>query len=237
MKQLKVNLTLLFIFIFHVILMAQAPTSDEAISLVITQKKASDHKDAMPFTIAPGSRPKLFPGHYTSYYNTECIVVCSLLQGREVVQVVLLLYKSKEGYWKNGCWYYDNIYRLKVKDFNKDSVLELILETKLNAGNRAFGNYKIISLINQNTDIWYENSSILGYDPTSLKNALKGKEITKDIKITFNDTLNNAPSIIKERIILGKFNSYSDSTGVKLDFETKFQEYKFVENKYYPKLR
>jgi hypothetical protein len=164
-------------------------------------------------------------------------VVCSLLQGREVVQVVLLLYKNKEGYWKNGCWYYDNIYRLKVKDFNKDSILELILETKLNAGNRAYGNYKIISLINQNTNIWYENNSILGYEPTLLKNALKGKEITKDIKITFNDTLNSSPSIIKERIIIGKFNSYSDSTGVKLDFETKFQEYKFVENKYYPKLR
>ncbi len=235
MKQIKVKLTLLLIFTFHVILMAQVPTNDEAISLVITQKKASDTKDAMPFTVAPGSRPKLFPGHYTSYYNTECIVVCSLLQGREIVQVVLLLYKSKEGYWKNGCWYYDNIYRLKVKDFNKDSILELILETKLYAGNRAYGNYKIISLLNQNTNTWYESSSILGYDPTSLKNALKGKEITKDIKITFNDSLYNAPSILKERTILGKFNSYSDSAGVKLDFETKYQEYKFVENKYYPK--
>ncbi len=236
MRQFKSLYILLFLFTFQIIAMAQTPSIDEAISLVITQKKASDSKDAPPFTIAPGSKPKIYPGHYTSYFNNECIVVCSLLQGRDIIQVVLLLYKNKDGFWINGCWYYDNIYRLKVKDFNKDELHELILETKISAGNRTYSNYKVISLLNQNTTIWYENNMVLGIDQSALKNAPKGKEITKDIKVTFIDTIKNSPCIINERTILGKFNSYNDSTGVKLDFTTNYQEYKFVENKYIPKL-
>jgi hypothetical protein len=236
MKRHLIIFTLLFIFFDKEFSYAQVPSNDEAIALVITQKKASDSKNAPPFTLAPGSKPKFYPGHYTSYFNSECIVVCSLLQGRDIVQVVLLLFKNKEGFWINGCWYYDNIYRVKAKDFNKDSILELIVETKINAGNRAYGNYKVISLLNQNTTIWYENNTVLGIDQSALKNAPKGKEITKDIKVTFIDTIINMPCIIKERTILGKFNSDNDSTGVKLDFITNYQEYKFVENKYIPKL-
>ena len=41
----------------------------------------------------PPTKPKLYHGHYTSYFNNECIVVCSLLQGRDIIQVVLLLFK------------------------------------------------------------------------------------------------------------------------------------------------
>jgi hypothetical protein len=236
MRQFVLIKILLFILIFQSSVLAQTPSLDEAISLVITQKKASDLKNALPFTIAPGSKPKFYPGHYTSIFNRECIVVCSLLQGRDITQIVLLLFKNKDGFWINGCWYYDNIYRLKVKDFNKDSILELILETKINSGNRAYGNYKVISLLNQKTSIWYENNTVLGIDQSAVKNAFKGNEITKDIKVTFVDSILNRPCVIKERTILGKFNSYNDSTGVKLDFTTNYQEYKFVENKYIPKL-
>ncbi len=236
MRQFRLIMLLLFILTFQVNALAQTPSIDEATSLVITQKKATDSKDAPPFTLAPGSKPKFYPGHYTSYFNQECIVVCSLLQGREIIQVVLLLFKNKDGFWINGCWYYDNIYRLKVKDFNKDSILELILETKISSGSRSYGNYKVISLLNQNTTIWYENNTVLGIDQSALKNAPIGKEITKDIKVTFIDTIMNGPCIINERTILGKFNSYNDSTKVKLDFTTNYQEYKFVENKYIPKL-
>lgn len=236
MRQFVLIKILLFILTFQSSVLAQTPSLDEAISLVITQKKASDLKNALPFTIAPGSKPKFYPGHYTSIYNRECIVVCSLLQGRDITQIVLLLFKNKDGFWINGCWYYDNIYRLKVKDFNKDSILELILETKINSGNRAYGNYKVISLLNQKTSIWYENNTVLGIDQSAVKNAFKGNEITKDIKVTFVDSILNRPCVIKERTILGKFNSYNDSTGVKLDFTTNYQEYKFVENKYIPKL-
>ena len=236
MRQFVLIKILLFTLIFPSNVIAQTPSLDEAISLVITQKKASDLKNALPFTIAPGSKPKFYPGHYTSIYNRECIVVCSLLQGRDITQIVLLLFKNKDGFWINGCWYYDNIYRLKVKDFNKDSILELILETKINTGNRAYGNYKVISLLNQKTSIWYENNTVLGIDQSAVKNAFKGNEITKDIKVTFVDSILNRPCVIKERTILGKFNSYNDSTGVKLDFTTNYQEYKFVENKYIPKL-
>jgi hypothetical protein len=236
MRQFVLIKILLFTLIFQSNVIAQTPSLDEAISLVITQKKASDLKNALPFTIAPGSKPKFYPGHYTSIYNRECIVVCSLLQGRDITQIVLLLFKNKDGFWINGCWYYDNIYRLKVKDFNKDSILELILETKINSGNRAYGNYKVISLLNQKTSIWYENNTVLGIDQSAVKNAFKGNEITKDIKVTFVDSILNRPCVIKERTILGKFNSYNDSTGVKLDFTTNYQEYKFVENKYIPKL-
>jgi hypothetical protein len=236
MRQFVLIKILLFTLIFPSNVIAQTPSLDEAISLVITQKKASDLKNALPFTIAPGSKPKFYPGHYTSIYNRECIVVCSLLQGRDITQIVLLLFKNKDGFWINGCWYYDNIYRLKVKDFNKDSILELILETKINSGNRAYGNYKVISLLNQKTSIWYENNTVLGIDQSAVKNAFKGNEITKDIKVTFVDSILNRPCVIKERTILGKFNSYNDSTGVKLDFTTNYQEYKFVENKYIPKL-
>jgi len=236
MRQFVLIKILLFTLIFQSNVLAQTPSLDEAISLVITQKKASDLKNALPFTIAPGSKPKFYPGHYTSIFNRECIVVCSLLQGRDITQIVLLLFKNKDGFWINGCWYYDNIYRLKVKDFNKDSILELILETKINSGNRAYGNYKVISLLNQKTSIWYENNTVLGIDQSAVKNAFKGNEITKDIKVTFVDSILNRPCVIKERTILGKFNSYNDSTGVKLDFTTNYQEYKFVENKYIPKL-
>jgi hypothetical protein len=236
MRQFVLIKILLFTLIFQSNVIAQTPSLDEAISLVITQKKASDLKNALPFTIAPGSKPKFYPGHYTSIYNRECIVVCSLLQGRDITQIVLLLFKNKDGFWINGCWYYDNIYRLKVKDFNKDSILELILETKINSGNRAYGNYKVISLLNQKTSIWYENNTVLGIDQSAVKNAFKGNEITKDIKVTFVDSILNRPCVIKERTILGKFNSYNDSTGVKLDFTTNYQEYKFVENMYIPKL-
>lgn len=236
MRQFVLIKILLLILTFQSSVLAQTPSLDEAISLVITQKKASDLKNALPFTIAPGSKPKFYPGHYTSIYNRECIVVCSLLQGRDITQIVLLLFKNKDGFWINGCWYYDNIYRLKVKDFNKDSILELILETKINTGNRAYGNYKVISLLNQKTSIWYENNTVLGIDQSAVKNAFKGNEITKDIKVTFVDSILNRPCVIKERTILGKFNSYNDSTGVKLDFTTNYQEYKFVENKYIPKL-
>jgi hypothetical protein len=236
MKWHLITFTLLFIIFDKEYSYAQVPSNDEAIALVITQKKASDSKDALPFTLAPGSKPKLYSGHYTSNFNNECIVVCSLLQGRDIIQVVLLLFKNKEGYWINGCWYYDNIYRLKVKDFNKDDVQELILETKISAGNRTYSNYKIISLLNLNTTVWYENNVVLGFDPSSLKNAPTGKEITKDIKVTIIDSIPNKPCLLKERIILGKFNHYNDSIGVKLDYETHYQSYHLVENKYIPKI-
>jgi hypothetical protein len=110
MRQFVLIKILLFILVFQSNVLAQTPSLDEAISLVITQKKASDLKNALPFTIAPGSKPKFYPGHYTSIYNRECIVVCSLLQGRDITQIVLLLFKNKDGFWINGCWYYDNIY-------------------------------------------------------------------------------------------------------------------------------
>lgn len=227
---------LFFAMIGHFIVNAQVPGEEEAIGLVITQKKASDSKDAFPFTLAPGSKPKLLPGHYTNHFNNECLVICSFLQGREFVQVVLLLYQSNDGHWKNGCWYYDNIYRLKVKDLNKDAILELILETKINSGNRVYGNYKIISLLNQNTTIWYENSSILGVDQNSIRNTPKGKEITKDVKVTLIDSIQNLPVIIKERTTIARFNNYTDSAGVKFDYDTKVKEYRFVAEKYIPKL-
>jgi hypothetical protein len=234
MKQYIFIFLLLFLFIIQTKSIAQLPSNNEVIALMITQKKASDLKNALPFTSAPGSTPKLYPGNYTSLYNHECLAVCSFLQGRDIIQVVLLLYKNKEGFWMNGCWYYDNIYRLKVKDFNKDDILELILETRLSAGNRTFGNYKVISLLNQNTTIWYENNTILGIDQGAVKNSQQGKEISRDIKVTLIDTIQNKPCVIKERTILGKFNSYTVSEGVKLDFETNYQEYRFAEHKYVP---
>jgi hypothetical protein len=234
MRQFILLYILLFIVNFRNDALAQKPSNNEAISLIITQKKASDPIDALPFTIAPGSNLKFYSGHYTSLHNEECIVVGSLLQGHEIIQVVLLLYKNKEGFWINGCWYYDNIYRLKVKDFNKDSILELILETKISAGNRSFGNYKIISLLNQNNTIWYENNSFSGIEEGTAKFATKGKEITKDIKASFIDTVITAPSLIQVRTISGKFNSYSDSIGVKLDYETHYESFKFFQQKYIP---
>lgn len=236
MKRFITLQLLLFSLTCQKIALAQKPSEDEAIALVITQKKASDSKDALPFTLAPGSKPKLYPGHYTSYFNHECIVVCSLLQGRDIIQVVLLLFRNNAGFWVNGCWYYDNIYRLKVKDFNKDSINELILETKINSGSRSYGSYKVISLLNQNTAIWYENNTVLGIDPGTCKTAAKGKEITRDIKVTLLDTILNAPIVIKERTILGKFNHFNDSTGVKLDYETNYQSYHLAEHKYIPKI-
>jgi hypothetical protein len=236
MKQLKILYLLLIVILNLGKVLAQKPSKEEAIALVITQKKASDSKDAFPFTLAPGSTPKMYPGHYTSRYNDECIVVCSLLQGRDIIQVVLLLFKNKDGFWVNGCWYYDNIYRLKVKDFNKDSILELILETKISSGNKTYGNYKVISLLNQNTTYWYENNTVLGINQSLSKNTPKGEEITKDIKISLIDTIQNLPVLIQERTILGRFDHYSDSTGVKLNYETNYQTYKLIENRYVPKI-
>lgn len=215
---------------------AQLPTIDEALSLVITQKKASDSRDEFPFAPAPGTKPKLYSGHFTSKYNEECIVTCSFLQGRDIKQVALLLYKNKEGYWKNGCWYFDNYYRLKFKDINKDSVLELLLETKINSGNKSYGSYKIISLMNQNTQILYENNSVLGFDSNSLKNEAIGKEVTKDLKVTLIDTVKNVPCMLKERIIKGTLKSYNDSTGAKLKYETIYQNYLFLDSKFVPKI-
>ncbi len=229
---------LLLIFVINsTYVMAQLPSNEEVMALAITQKKATDSKDALPFTPAPGRRVKLYAGHFTSLYNTECLAVCSFLQGRDIIQTVLLLFKTQEGYWRNGCWYYENIYRVNVKDVNKDSVLEIILETKLNAGNRAFGNYKLISLLNLNQQVWYENHTVLGYDAVSLKNSVKGKEVSKDVKVTFIDSVAKAPCIIKERTTLGKFNHYSDSSGVNLEYSTSTIEYYFKEFKYIPKLK
>lgn len=237
MKQHKYFLSLFLCLIQFLFTKAQTPSIEEAISLVITQKKASDDKDAYPFTIATGTKPKLFPGHYTSKYNKECIVLCSLLQGREYIQVVLLLYQNKEGYWVNGCWYYDNVYRVKVKDFNRDDILELILETKINAGSKSYGNYKVISLLNQNTQVWYENNTVLGFDKNALKTTPQGKEITKDVKVSLVDSIPSQPIVIKERTTIGKFNNYTDSAGVKLIYETTYNEYKFAEFKYIPKVK
>lgn len=236
MKQSVILHILLIVLTFNRLATAQKPSNEEAIALVITQKKASDSKDAPPFTVAPGSRLKLFPGHYTSFYNQECIVVCPLLQGRDIVQVVLLLFKNKDGFWVNGCWYYDNIYRLKVKDFNKDSILELILETKISSGNKTYGNYKVVSLLNQNTTYWYENNTVLGIENSLAKNTPKGKEVTRDVKVSLIDTIPNMPVLIKERTILGIFDQYSDSTGVKLKYETNYRMYKLIEDKYIIKI-
>jgi len=230
-------LLLLFIAIFTYEGRSQtAPSQDEIIRLVIEQKKATDSKDALPFTLAPGRAPKTYLGHYTSFYNTECIVVCPLQQGSNFIQCVLLLYKNNNGYWQNGCWYYNNVYRLKVKDLNKDMVQEIILETKTNAGGREFGNYKIISLLDQKQQIWYDNNTILGIDNIALKNIQKGSEVTKDIKITFVDSSNVIPATIKERTIIGRYNSYTDSLGAKIDYQTIYQEYNFRDFRYIPKI-
>ena len=63
---------LLFTLTFQANALAQTPSIDEAISLIITQKKASDSKDAPPFTLAPGTKPKLYPG-FILYYNNIII--------------------------------------------------------------------------------------------------------------------------------------------------------------------
>jgi hypothetical protein len=235
--QLQFYCLLLLFACFNSNLLAQLPSNEEVMSLAITQKKATDSKDALPFTPAPGKKPTLFPGHYTSKYNTECLALCQFLQGRDFVQVALLLYKTKEGYWKNACWYYEPAYRVKVKDFNKDSVLEIILETRLNAGNRAYGSYKVISFLNQNSSVWYENNTVLGQDATLLRNCVKGKEVTKDVKVTIVDTISSMPCILKERTTIGKFNHFSDSTGAHFDYETSTKEYFFKEMKYIPAVK
>lgn len=234
--QLKNYLMLCFIFYCFSNVFGQLPSNEEVLSLAITQKKASDSKDALPFVPAPGKKPKLYQGHYTSVYNTECLAICHFLQGRDFIQVALLLYKTKEGFWKNACWYYDNLYRVKVKDFNKDSVLEIILETKLNAGNRAYGSYKVISLLNQVQNVWYENNTVLGYETELLKKAIKGKQVSIDVKVSIIDSIPHLPCIIKERTTIGKFNQYTDSTGVKIDYENTYMEYVFRPNKYIPKI-
>lgn len=237
MKQHKIYFVLFFVFIARTITYAQVvPNDEDILRLVIAQKKATDAKDAPPFNLAPGGKPKVYPGHFTSGYNDECIVICPLTQGREYLQFVLLLYKTKAGFWENGCWYYDNAYRIKVKDFNKDAIQELVLETKISSGTKVFGNYKIISFLNQQPLIWYENNTLLGTDPAALKNTLKGKEITKDVKVSFEEITPELPVILKERTTLGLFNSYSDSSGVKLDYETKRIDYKFIPYRYVPKI-
>jgi hypothetical protein len=235
-QQPRILLLLCVLFACHAVVAQKGPSNDEILRLVIEQKKATDSKDAMPFTLAAGRSPKAYVGHYTSLYNNECLVICPLQQGRDFIQFVLLLYQTRQGYWQNGCWYFDNAERVKVKDFNKDSVLEVILETKINSGNRAFGNYKIISLLNLNQKIWYENKTELGIDHKSLMQAQKGKEVTMDVKVTIVDTIKSEPAILKERTIIGRFNSYSDSLGANLDYETKYRVYIFRENKYIPKL-
>lgn len=214
--------------------MSQVPTEEEAFRLIVTQKKATDYSGAPPFTKAPGAIPKFYPGHYTSLHNKECIVVHSLLQGRDFIQVALLLYQSKEGYWKNGCWYYDNLYRLKVKDFNKDSILEIILETKLSAGSKTYGNYRVISFLNQDRRFWYESGYLLGYDPQSLKNAEIGKEVYRDVRVTIIDSVRHQPCIIKERTTIGKFNGFEDATRIKFDTETISKFYQFKNFIYLP---
>ena len=214
--------------------MSQVPTEEEAFRLIVTQKKATDYSGAPPFTKAPGAVPKFYPGHYTSLHNKECIVVHSLLQGRDIIQVALLLYQSEEGYWKNGCWYYDNLYRLKVKDFNKDSILEIILETRLNAGSKSYTKYHIVSFLNQENKSWYENSAVLGHDPQSLKNAEIGKEVYRDVKVTIIDSVSYQPCIIKERTTIGKFNGFADATRIKFNTETTYKFYQFKNFIYLP---
>ena len=236
MKQHKIYFVLFFVFIARTITYAQVPSDEEILRLVIAQKKATDAKDAPPFNLAPGGKAKAYPGHYTSRYNVECIVVCPLTQGREYIQFVLLLYKTNAGFWENGCWYHDNAYRLKVKDLNKDAIQELIVETKISSGTRVFGNYKIISLLNQLPLIWYENNTFLGTEPGTLKDAVAGKEITRDVKVSFEEVSPDLPALLKERTTSGLFNSYSDSTGVKLDYETKNKEFKFIPYRYVPKI-
>jgi hypothetical protein len=225
---------LLLCLIFPEWVSAQLPTDEEAFRLIITQKKATDYGEAFPFTQAPGAKPKYLPGHYTSAHNEECIVLYSLLQGREIKQIALLLYKSKDGYWKNGCWFYDNLYRLKVKDFNKDSILEIILETRINAGSKTYASYRIISFLNQNYQVWYENSSVLGYDPKQPKNTPIGKELYRDVKVTVVDSLPQQPCVIKERTIIGTFNGFADSTRVNVNTETRHKYYQFKSFVYVP---
>jgi hypothetical protein len=229
----KQQLVLLLLLVLKIQVKAQAPSEEEIFRLVIEQKKSTDPKDALPFIKAPGQKSKYYLGHYTSLSNDECIVVCPLQQGRNYLQFVLLLIKNKQGYWQNGGWYYENIYRLKTQDLNKDSIKELIIETKDIAANRVFGKYKIISLINLNEKIWYENNTLMGANNNSdYKNTSKGIEITRDIKVTIIDSINNKPSLIKERTTIGYFNSFSDTTGLKLDYKTKTKEFKFENFKY-----
>lgn len=229
--QLVVSLLLLcFLFNFHV--RAQLPSEEEVMSLLITQKKASDSKDDYPFIPAPGTKPKIYPGHYTSLYNEECMVTGSFLQGRDIKQVVLLLYKAKDGYWKNGCWYYDNYYRLKIRDLNRDSILELLLETKINSGNRSYGSYKILSLINLTMTVWYQNETFLGFDPKSVSTDPIGKEITRDVKVTIIDSVKTMPCEIKERTISGILAEKNESSGSKLDYRTSYAHYKFIEHRF-----
>jgi hypothetical protein len=225
---------LLFMSLVSPPAMSQLPTEEEAFRLIVTQKKATDYSGAPAFTKAPGAMPKFYHGHYTSLHNNECIVVHSLLQGRDIIQVALLLYKSKEGYWKNGCWYYDNLYRLKVKDFNKDSILEIILETRINAGSKTYAKYRIVSLLNQENKNWYENSAVLGHDPQSLKSAEIGKEVYRDVKVTIIDSVRYQPCTIKERTTIGKFNGFADSIRIKFDTETISKFYQFKNFLYVP---
>jgi hydroxymethylpyrimidine pyrophosphatase-like HAD family hydrolase len=178
---------------------------------------------------------KHYLGNYTSQYNNECIVVCPLQQGRIYLQFVLLLYKNKQGDWQNGCWYYENIYRLKTQDLNKDSIQELIVETKDISGSRVFGKYKIISLINLNENIWYENNTLLGtISNNDYKKTSKNLEITRDIKVSIVDSKDNLPNMLKERKTIGYFNSFTDSLGLKLDYKTNTNVYKFENFKFVP---
>ena len=53
---------LLLIFVINsTYVMAQLPSNEEVMALAITQKKATDSKDALPFTPAPGRRVKYMP--------------------------------------------------------------------------------------------------------------------------------------------------------------------------------
>jgi hypothetical protein len=80
-----------------------------------------------------------------------------------------------------------------VKDFNKDSILEIILETRINAGSKTYAKYRIVSLLNQENKNWYENSAVLGHDPQSLKSAEIGKEVYRDVKVTIIDSVRYQP--------------------------------------------
>jgi hypothetical protein len=85
--------------------------------------------------------------------------------------------------------------------------------------------------------IWYENNSVQGIDKNTIKNAVKGKEITKDVKVNLVDSIAIYPIVINERIIIGKLNNYTDSLGAKLDYETIYTEYKFLDYKYVPTIK
>lgn len=159
---------------------------------------------------------------FTQKNAKECLVIYPYSVGfRRKYNALFLLKKNANNDWKSSGWQHRGGTEIKLVDLNRDGIYEIIVELSNYGQGSLELEYTLLSLLNNEEKVLYENLSTNNVDSYKGLDKTIGNKLIEEIEVSYS--LENDGSIkVLEKSKIGSV-AYPDEENVKdrLKYEMK----------------